>query len=230
VKIIANVQGTCAIRASPDDIAPPKGILWSDVIAKISAIYKFAGIPGIQPGIIPQIPLAFQSGEFQSEQEKIAIQNLFLTNSGVAVQTLTTEQSEIVLENLIALLDDSFGFRIRASSYKRDYVSHIVVQFEKSIESCVAALETINALVRNAMSIPVAEPFSLKRLAFGKEVFAQPNAAIQTLLGLDAVDRIDFTIERRVNHPFSDNRYYVAAPIRTQELLHTLEEIEKTLA
>ncbi|MBI3935836.1 MAG: hypothetical protein HY323_02585 [Betaproteobacteria bacterium] len=230
MKIVGSLQGTAAFRASPDDIAPPKGIVWSDLIAKIAGTYKFAGIPAIQPGMTPQVPLVFQSGEFHADNEKIAIQGLFLMNSGAAVQTQSTEQSDLVLESLITLLDDSLGFRIRTSSYKRDYATNVVVQFEKSIESCLSVLEEINSLIRTAMSLRLDVPFSVKRLAFGKEVMGLPAPVqIEALMGLEAADKLDFKIERRINQPFSDNRYFAAAPMPTKQLFQTLEQIEKIL-
>jgi hypothetical protein len=228
MKIVSSLHGISAFRASSDDIAPPNGIVWKDVIAKIATTYKFAGIPAIQPGIASQIQHIFQTGEFESEGEKIAIQSLFLTINGAAIQALTTEQSDLVLDNLISLLDESFGFRIRTSSYKRDCASHVVVQFEKSIESCIAILGTVNELVRNALRTVPLGPFSLKRLAFGKESVGETVTPIQ-ITGLDAVDRMDFIIERRANHPFSENRYYAAAPISTEKLFGLLGEIEKVI-
>jgi hypothetical protein len=229
MKIIASLHGTAAFRAPPDDITPLKGTIWSEVIAKVATTYKFASFPSVQPGMLPQFSFTFQSGEFVSESESIGIQILFLTNGGIAVQTQTTAQSDLVLESLIALLDESFHFRIKASPRKHDYASHVVVEFEKSVESHIAVLGTITDLVRNAISAPAEQPFSLKKLAFGRENIGPNVRAIQTMFGLDAIDFMDFVIERRAGTPFSQNRYYVGAPLRTEKLYQTLEGIESVL-
>jgi hypothetical protein len=226
MKFIAHLTGTSAFRASPDDYVPSKGIIWNDVIRGIATKYKFANVPAIQRSTSQQVPLTFQAGEFGAEDEKIAIQYLFLASNGAAVQTSTSEQSDIVLEDLIAYLDNSFGFRIKASTKKRDYASTLIVQFEKSLESYIGPLETINRLVRDAVSAPPEVPFSLKRLFFGKEFVEQAPVPMQVL---DAIDRMDFVIERRTNHPFKENRYYAAAPISSERLLRTLEDIEKVI-
>ena len=228
MKIVSSLLGVSAFRGHWDDMSPINGVVWGDLVKKISETYKFTSVPTVPTGSGPTIQVVFQAGEFESDGAKISIHSLFLTNRGAAIQSLTTQHSDLVLESLISLLDESFGFRIRASDFKRDHASNVVVQFDKSVENVVEAIARIGDLVRERLSLPKDQPYSLKRLAFGKEpVVAAENA--QVLAGLEAVDYMDFTIERRANASFSENRYFAGAPMSTESLFRTLEAIEQLI-
>ena len=51
----------------------------------------------------------------------------------------------------------------------------------------------------------------------------------QNAAGLDAIDYMDFLVQRRAGPPFSQNRYYVAAPMETKKLIQTMEAIEEVV-
>jgi hypothetical protein len=59
-------------------------------------------------------------------------------------------------------------------------------------------------------------PFKIKRLAFGHGDIAVTTAVPFTL---DLLEASDFVIERRAAEPYSENRYFCSAPMRTQTIL-----------
>lgn len=236
VKLISNIAGTAGFRGSPDDLAPTRAFVVADLISELTARYKFPSpaaptLLGQQPLQPNLMPLSFSSGEFEGGDHKVFIHGLWIANNGAVVQAVTSEEAEVVLNDLISFLDSSFEFQIAKSTIRREFTAKVVVKFDEPLEKYLRGLETANQIVREALSVPGEEPYSIKRLAFGKEIWSPQNvSAIPGLFSLEAFDLMDFLIERRVNHPFIDNRYFVHAPIGTQKTVKTLQALETALS
>jgi hypothetical protein len=69
-------------------------------------------------------------------------------------------------------------------------------------------------------------PFKTKRLAFGYGDITQSTP----LQSLDEFKNVDFLIERRAGEPYSKNRYFSSAPLRTIDHVRVLEQIEKSIS
>ncbi len=136
---------------------------------------------------------------------------------GDVVMTITTEQADLVLKDLIRLLDETLGYRLRSSKKTQDYVSNIVVEFDRGLEEYIEKLANMACAINEAR--PGMEAFNIKRLTFGTE----DSQARDTLT---AIQTTDFIIERRVGRPFEENRYFCSAPMTTRDHIRTLERIE----
>lgn len=234
MKLIANLQGHSVIRALPEDVVPRNGVPWPELIEAVSKRYRFANQPPI-PNIVPGQPItwvAFQNGEIDGSDGKVAIQQIAITTGGAIVTCNTTDQSDLVLADLAQFLDHSFEFRIAAATKKRDYVNDVVVEFDHGIEQYLAFIGKIegmisSAILKNESSMP---KFALKRIAFGREGFDPAERAMALVSPLDIIETTDFVIERRIKVPYSENRYYSRAPLRSSEHFSVLEQIEEVMS
>jgi len=224
MKFIGPVNGTVALHVLGDDVTPPRGIVTRDLINFITTNYQFTVFPqipqGIPPALIPSFN--FQSGFMTVGTEKIPIVQLSVVKNGDLVTAVTTETADIVLNDLMARLNEQFGYRFRTAEMHRTYLSNFIVQFDGGLEKIIDALGRIETILSE--HIPrQSMPFKIKRLAFG---YGDP-VPLSSPMSLDAVDNADFTIERRNGSPYSENRFFCSAPVRTAEHLALLERIEK---
>jgi hypothetical protein len=136
----------------------------------------------------------------------------------IAIAT-RTEQANLFLDDLMRVLDENLGYRLRSGKVTKSFLSNVVVEFDKSLEEYFEAISKMVAVINDAR--PGRSPFNIKRLGFG-EMDISP---LQTD-PLVTVERADFVIERRVGHPFEENRYFCTAPMTTEDHVRVLERIE----
>lgn len=234
MKLIGILMGTATVRVSPEDVSPPNGIPWPQLTAALTARYKFSASmpPPIAGGINQMAPwLMFQSGEFELQSGKAAIQHLGFTRGGALIIAQSTDVADAALVDLIAFLDQTFAFRISSSPQKRNHISDVVVGFDHGIEEYLDRLQQVENLIDEAVaSNQLGTGFRLKRLSFGREGFDPTERPPASISPLDAVESSEFVIERRVGHPYAENRYFCRAPLRTQDHIAALEAIERVIA
>jgi hypothetical protein len=102
----------------------------------------------------------------------------------------------------------------------RGYTSGLIVEFERAAESSLDKLNQINKLLSDAIHSAYGwtYEYNLQRLAFAVDPKLLPQFR-----------QTQFYIERRLNTPYADNRYYSGAPLSTEEHIKLLETIERDL-
>jgi hypothetical protein len=225
MKLIVPLHGTVGVRVSADDVVPRQGAVMRDVVESVSASYQFAVKPIIPPGVAPfSIPnFVFQSGVLISGDDKWPIIQLAMIPNGDVVTAATTEIADMIVNDFMARMDATFGYRFGASDKIRVYQSNIVVDFEEQFDEKIAAFQKIKNIL-NGASIRSA-PFEVKRLSFGFGDVPQ----LQSISTTEEIENSDFLIERRSGEPYSRNRYFCSAPMKTSDHVKLLQEIEKEL-
>jgi hypothetical protein len=171
-----------------------------------------------------QMPLTLQNGMAIIGEKKIIITRLdvFTDVSRIVVQTVTTDEGDIVLDDISSVLEGACGFRNLKEFTTRQYVSNCIVQFEKSIEEYISALSEIQKIISPALKAATGidqEP-QVERIGFAFDPTLLPASKAQTL---------GFILERRIESPFSENRYFSGAPLRTNDHIRVLEQIGRAL-
>lgn len=224
MKFISPVSGTVALHVIGDDVRPPRGGIVHDLIDFITAAYQFS-VPATIPDGVPPFMIRgyhFQSGFLASGDEKLPIIQLSLIPNGDVITAVTTDAADVILDDLMGRLNEHFGYRFGTAPMHRTYLSNLVVQFENGLEGVIEALAKIEAILNEQIPRP-SMPFKIKRLAFG---FGDP-LPLTPPATLEGVDNADFLIERRSGSPYSENRFFCSAPMRTADHLELLERIEK---
>jgi hypothetical protein len=232
MKFILSTAGSAAIKVFVDDVVPRGGVRTHDLIEFVKNEYQFAVSPTIPPGVAPFLVTMHmhQSGVFVDTSTPIPttipIIQLLVVPNGEIVTAGSTHAADSVLNNLTARLDEALGFRFSSTERRSMYYhSVVVVQFEPGISEKLEAFRRIENVLNLRIARPNA-PFEIKRLAFGH---GDPTP-IFTPTSLEAIENADFTIERRIGEPYSENRYSSSAPVRTEEHIQILEEIERALS
>ena len=244
MKIIGADAAASVLILPLDDVRPAHGVTAQQVIDSLVAKYKFAskpravggvpigfgggpsisapssGVPAIQ--MLFQMALSLQNGiaEINDEQTIIIARIDVLRDlSRIIVQTITTEEGDLVLNDVSTMLESTFKFRNLKDLTARQYVSNVVIQFEKGIEDHITLLREIQNIISPAMkrANQVNQEVGLERIVFTFDPTQLP-ASKSGQVG-------SFILERRIQHPYSDNRYFSSAPLRTREHIDVLEQI-----
>jgi hypothetical protein len=226
MKLIASIQGTVAIRVSGDEVIPERSVLQRDAVQFVGDCYNFSVRPNIAPGTPPQASqtLIFQQGKLIKDDVEYPILQLTVFGNGGAVTSKSTEISDVILDDCLRKLDEGLGYRFAQSDKTRLYLSNVAVEFDTELEEYIQAFHMIEDILNNEIPRDGA-PFKTKRLAFGYGEVTQSTP----LQLLDEFKNVDFLIERRAGEPYSKNRYFSSAPLRTIDHVRVLEQIEKSI-
>jgi hypothetical protein len=179
--------------------------------------------PVLQPGFNASQPFSYSAGRFTHGDQTLAITTLMMLVNGDIIATTSTEDSELVFDDLVRLLDEKFGFRLRHANIKRSYLSTLVVEFDNAFSSYIDKIARMEGAI-NSLLPPGIEERYFKSISFGRSPSSDPEVAIDQI---SAVEKADFTIERRAGQPLSSNRFYCVAPMRTADHIRALEQIEQ---
>ena len=218
MRVIGSLQGYAAFREAIEEYLPERGIAQQDLISLVSGRYNFQSFPQIPPGVQPPQVLVFTSGKFPDADPPFAITQIAMTQFGDVVVAVTTEQAELVLNDLVRSLDTNLGFRLGTAEKKKSLLSNLVAEFDDGLERHMNKIgKMISAINDIRIGLP---PFNIKRLAFGIGDVSQTNDPILLVEGAD------FLIERRQGSQYDRNRYFCSAPMSTTDHVRVLEQIE----
>ena len=212
MKRISSLQGTVAIRFSPDEAAPETAVLTRDLVTFIGDKYDFSLRPELPPGLPNDLSLLFQSGQMVAGDRKIPIHQLVIQIGGTALTAKDTDVADLIIDDVHAALDETFGFKIANSIRARYYASAIVVEFPSALEKQLTFVGRAKEILEREMPHRT-YPFDVKRIGFG---FAEKHVPLGATI--EDFPNGDFLIERRLGEPQSSNRYMCSGPFRTSEL------------
>lgn len=237
MRIIGSHLANTVLNLPLDDVRPRQGVALQQIADAIGRRYNFAVSPrpnvpqllnlpmaGVHVGSF-QVPFAFQNGTATIGDTTIPISRLDVAGdlSVIVVHTVTTEEGDIILDDIVQMLESDFGFRDVRTLARRNYGSNVILQFEEGIEDYIKVIADIQRIIGPLMmrSIGIESEPKIERLVFAFDPALVPAAKAPFVSA--------FTIERRVGHPFSENRYFSSAPLRTADHIRALEEIGRLL-
>jgi hypothetical protein len=188
-----------------------------------------AGVSATSPISVPAagfpVATSFRNGTFSKAEHQIAVNQLDLSidsdPGNIVVHATTTAAAEEVLDDITEVLGTAFSLRNLRQVATKVYLSNVVVIFERSIEQRIKELGLIQSIVNSALASKVGVSFGFERLSFGADLTTVPISRAHSVHG--------FVLERRANHPFSENRYFSSAPLKTDEHFAVLEKISAVI-
>jgi hypothetical protein len=202
------------------DTASPFGLLEA-----VKEKYEFKSAPTLEyVAANAQGPFNFLYGKFPHEGRTIIIEQFLVTYVGVAATTIgattktNTNDSDAFLNDLETLAKME---KVDTSTVAPDYHHSILeVTFSRSVSGYFGQLQgTIEKLTQR-----------VRAAGFDVSNFEVSGFSLQTDISQQRRHIIGaFSIERRAGVPFSENKYFSQAPLRTaehEELLRELESLE----
>jgi hypothetical protein len=199
------------------DLAPFGKIFLPDLVNAIAQRCEFRKFPqniGKEkepPGVV------FETGKWDDQP----IGKLILFTDGIVLETnSTTEDTEATLLALLLWAKESLGLHFEPEMVKRKiFYSQVAVYFDIQLDSLHPICEEIAKTLSVANTKLFNQPFVFRTAAI--------TVTTNTLAGKFVPGM--FSVERRIDVPDSENKYFSSAPLPTSEHLALLETFEKAL-
>ena len=200
------------------DLNPVGKVFFPDLIPALVERYKFQSFPTKFDELDEQKGVEFLEGKWDG----VTVDRLTIYRNGIMMDTRSsTADSEKLLEDVLLWAAKEFQVAYRPGMIKRKaYVSQLTFHSDVPILGGLnSALSRLSVRVGRATNEItgddlVFEPFTVT-LHHDRISLRQPVAA--------------FTIQRRLETPFSENKYFSEAPLPTDLHLTLLQEFENDL-
>jgi hypothetical protein len=215
---LLNVQKARSIwLLEVQDLNPTGFDLWP-MMEAIQNRYSFAKAPSReQSRINTEGGIQFAEGSFvPADSRRIAVAALSIYNDGFVADTRTDSfATDEFLNDVLQFCRKTFSLTYDPQmAQKRGYLSELIVTTERRLNSVGDRLASFANTLSEFMGISQSSPFEVEAVRFSVD------HAIQGRSG-------PFSIERQVGTPFSKNRYYSQAPLRTIHHLDVLNKFEE---
>jgi hypothetical protein len=195
----------------------PRGrSLYPEVVEALEAKYEFQKVPTSASDVTKEGGLELGVGSFEARPGEYVDVTLTVYNDGLTADTRSsTKDSDAFLEQVLDFVrKGNFGLVYDPSMiHRKAYLSEIIVHTEKTLYSINPKMTQFEKRL-NELSNRTLPAFRLSGITFRSDQTAHTSAS-------------PFQFERRVNVPFSENRYYSAAPFTTEDHMTLLQEFEE---
>jgi len=194
----------------------PKGLnLFPIVTPFLVNTYKFKKYPAENDLIDLSKGITYEAGEFVTNDGPVLIRFTVYNDGIVADSISSTKDSDAFLADMLTRLSKDVGLPNYEEIIKtRGYLSQLYVKMQKSLEDINSKLRKISKVLSDKV-LDGSHHYEVGGISFWSDQ-------------VHAMKPSPFTFERVVNVPFSENRYYSASPLQTEdhwELLIMMESI-----
>jgi hypothetical protein len=200
------------------DLNPQGTVFFPDLVAKLVEKCRFQKYPQTIEDFDEQKGVEFLAGVW----DRVNVEKLTIYNNGILLDTrVSTAISEGILAEALNWAKQ-FGLTYRPDMIKRwGYLSSLTFYSDVPLLGPEAAITTLTRRVSEKLAQRVTDanlnykPIRLD-FDFDRSQINFPLAA--------------FTIQRRGVAPFSENKYFSEAPLRSEDHLALLEEFERNVS
>lgn len=218
MKLLSILQARTVAYLEVDELFTRQHLLGPEFTPNIADRYGFLKTPEkLEDLLDEQNGIQFAFGRW----EGTVINQLALYAHGIAVETAaSTDISEQILYDVLSWGANSLNFNYRPDMIKRKaYVSGLLFSTDVSLNALHPKLRGIGERLSGSVADTLGHvfPYEVTGIFFGYDTtHTKPNAPI-------------FTLERRADVPFAENKYFSTAPLPTEEHLRLLKDIEAAL-
>jgi len=215
MKVISIASGRATRHFVADEVGPRAGFYIHDVIRLIGERYGFINLPSISDAA--KSGVVFQNGRLIAGNKKMNISNLGIYNDAITVMSFDTDSAEFILDDIVNWAWSTFDLREPVTAPTTIIESNIVVEFERSIDHILAVFDGLSQAFTSALRQAYERDISVHLSRIG--VGGDPQELKPYL-------RAEIVLERRIGHPYAENRYFSVAPLRTAKHIEILEALE----
>jgi hypothetical protein len=202
-----------------NDLNPRGKSLFPELIEWLKDNYSFTKVPSSSTDFDDTQALAFLGGHFQAKEEIfISVELRIYTDGLIADTRSSTTDTDAFLKDVLDSAMREFTLTHGSEITRRTlYHSELTVRCDRSLNMLNPKLVSFCEKISSLTSVKNKAPFE----TFGISCWTNP----ETPTGLQ-----QFRLERKLNVPFSENRYYSTAPLQTEDHIALLNEFENILA
>jgi hypothetical protein len=198
---------------------PDGGVYGPELVRRTVERYGFASFPDLSRPETDASTILFKHGQLISGNRKIAIHQFNTMQTGIVVDTHTTEEGDLFLDDVLSWAEQHFRLKPMLETNRRQYISTVIVEFDEPLDRTLKAFSEISNLYTTAINQQYGQ--SLKS-EIGRLTFS-----CDPLTVLPNMVTTDFNIERRGSISFKRNRFYCQGPVPTLKLIDILAEVER---
>ncbi len=224
MKITAVIRAQAVYALKPNVFGSVQTIELADALQQR---YTFRQIPTIQELTNPPAgqPASFVWGKKTLKGREITVARLEAMNypalaTTIMVSTATsTDDCDLVLEDLIKWVSETFHLDTKPV-FPTNYLTQLEVQLEKRIKDHLRFLESAGRSITQSLkkygfaACPDYEPTAFSMYYDTGKLTNPPTFATA------------FSLERRVGVPFEEDKYFSQAPLKNQDHIAMLNELE----
>ena len=209
---------------SVQDLNPQGSAIESDLIEWLAKTYHFKKYPSSALDFDAQTKtLSLKGGKFKSgltdegKERYVSVDLSIYTDGLVANTRSSTEDSDKFLEEAIHSAVNRFQLVFDHQLIRqKSYLSEMDVQLDRSISLLNPKLTELAATISSLQQDLNTITFEFSGVSF------LPGPTAQTTVAA-------FSLERKINIPWSENRYFTKAPLHTHAHLQLLNDFESIL-
>lgn len=217
---IRKIIGAQAVRLIPVTETDQKPTSFARFLKGLEQKYCFLQVPNTLAEFNPQSGIAFHKGLFEDQ----LIERFVVYNKGLLCGTgADSDLCDGFLDDVQTWGESEFGFSPNSKKGKSDsYESHLEVHIDDNLAMAFQAYSGIGQSIWECLKSYGHSPamFEVSGITLHTDVIQLPDAALHP---------IQFRLERRANNAYFANIYYAQAPLRTQDHVAVLQELEKAL-
>jgi len=198
-----------------DEVRAVSGIPIADAVKRFVVAFEFAQAPTRIPG--PNEGYSFQEGRFAIDGQNFAIKELTLFSDGISVEAYTSTDNNLRCLEAAIRLGEEMGLRRPITAPIFLLQSMIVVDYEHAIDKLVFDFDVVSQLINTKIGVQGQHQLRVIEFAIDADTLPRPLAPFNPTT---------FRIERRVNTPYSKNRFFSFANTSTENHLFILEQFE----
>jgi hypothetical protein len=199
------------------DLNPRGTAYYPDIVRALVERYRFQKFPQKAEDFDELKGVTFEQGR----SGDVTIYTLVIYNNGLQLDTTrSTDASEAILVDALGWASQELGLVYKPEMVKRKgYVSNFTFYSDAPLLQTNPILNNLSAKVSKAVSDNLKSPMSFQPSAI--LISQDPEA--------QRIPVSPFSIERRAQTPFSDKKYFSAAPLPTAIHVGLVEEYEKSV-
>ena len=205
------------------DLNPQGKAIESDLIEWLKTTYRFQKYPSSPLDFDAATKtLTFVGGKFKSGYEDngkeryISVDLSIYTDGLVANTKSSTRDGDKFLDEAISSAVNELHLVSPKNIRRKLYYSEMDVRLDRPMSLLNPKLEKLAATISSLREDTNPITFEFSGVTFLPDLTAQASIS-------------SFGIERKINTPWSENRYYTRAPLQTDDHLRVLEEFEGIL-
>lgn len=227
MKVVSSELGRSSYLFVPDEVRPAGGVYVQESVRLICERYGFGGLPPLQEAL--NSPIKFTHGRLIGGSKKLNISELVIYSNAIQASAANTADADYIVDDILAWAKSTLGYREPQTKLPRLYESNLVVDFERQVDRLLYPFKALQSELQKALAATYGLQLPIAITSFG--IGADPlSVAGQLPPPIPGVLKPELGLVRRINHPYSENRFFSSAPFQTDVHIALLEQFEAALS
>jgi hypothetical protein len=221
MKVIGVEYGRVSLLVDLLELGTRTGIYLPEAALFVQGRYAFVHAPSVPTQDKAQPMYRFEQGRLDTGKAQYSISAFEIHPHGLVVQGTDTDAAEAFFEDFFVFGAEHLHIKKPEREPTKIFLSAMVVEFAEDANKFLSKWKEISKVFSGQLesNYGIKESAQLSRVALQ----ADPQSVAPRLAALVN----EFTIERRIYEPFSHQRFFTSAPLRTDDHIVLLQKIEQ---